>query len=374
MKKKCLLFVGTFAFAVAAHAQNSVTLYGLIDTGFNYVNNDGGKSSVSLTTCGIQCSKWGLKGTEDLGGGLKVVFRLENGFNSTTGALMQGAREFGRQAWVGLSDSRYGTITLGRQYDFMFDYLQPLGSVYQTGQAHPFDNDNVDDFTRYSNVVKYTSTDYAGFQFGGMYGFSNQANSGGGTGFGNNRALSAGLKYQNGPFNLAAAYLHMNNPGINTTGSATGYGFVDLPTPFGTVKSVSRHDTVGVAGTYAIGNGRVGLMYTHTNLAASLVSSNDTIKFDNFELSGDYYLTPSFLLSASYMFTAAADGNSGSKPKYNQLQAGLDYFLSKRTDLYLFGVYQHANADAGTAWIFTWNNPSTTRNQVLVRTGIRHSF
>ncbi|TAL95177.1 MAG: porin [Paraburkholderia sp.] len=372
--KKCLMFAGVLGLAAVAHAQGSVTLYGVIDTGFNYVNNDGGKSSASLTSCGIQCSAWGLKGSEDLGGGLKAVFKLENGFDATTGALQQGGREFGRQAWVGLSDSKFGTIRLGRQYDFMFDYLQPLGSVWDTGQAHPFDNDNVDDFTRFSNVVKYISNDYAGFEFGGMYGFSNQPSSGGGTGFGNNRAWSAGVKYQNGPVNLAATYLHMNNPGINSTGSATGYGFVGLPTPYGTVNSVSRHDTFGIAGTYAIGNGRVGLMYTHTNLTASVVSSTDKIKFDNFELTGNYYITPALLVSGSYMFTMSSDDNTGRKPKYNQVQAGVDYFLSKRTDLYVYGVYQRVNADAGSAWVFTWNNPSTTRSQVLARAAIRHTF
>ena len=96
--------------------------------------------------------------------------------NGTNG---QGGREFGRQAFVGLSSDQYGAVTLGRQYDSVVDYLGPLaltGTQYGGTQfAHPFDNDNLDNSFRVNNSVKYTSANYAGFKFGGMYGFSNEA-------------------------------------------------------------------------------------------------------------------------------------------------------------------------------------------------------
>ncbi|CAE6705513.1 Outer membrane porin protein [Paraburkholderia nemoris] len=80
-----------------AHAQNSVTLYGIIDTGLTYVSNDGGSKSISMSSGNESGSRWGLKGSEDLGGGLKTIFQVENGFNSTNGKLGQGSRLFGRQ-------------------------------------------------------------------------------------------------------------------------------------------------------------------------------------------------------------------------------------------------------------------------------------
>jgi hypothetical protein len=67
-------------------------------------------------TLTFQGSRWGMRGTEDLGGGLKAIFLLENGFDASTGKLWQGGLEFGRQAWVGLSSARLGTVSLGRQY------------------------------------------------------------------------------------------------------------------------------------------------------------------------------------------------------------------------------------------------------------------
>ena len=155
-------------------------------------------------------SRWGLRGAEDLGGGLKAIFTLENGFSIMNGTNGQGGREFGRQAFVGLSSDQFGAVTLGRQYDTVVDYLGPLaltGTQYGGTQfAHPFDNDNLNNSFRVNNSVKYTSANYAGFKFGGMYGFSNQAD-----GFANNRAYSVGASYNYGPLNVAAAYMQLNN-------------------------------------------------------------------------------------------------------------------------------------------------------------------
>src|SRR5471030_3350083 len=113
MRKEIVLSTVPLAIVFAsiqAHAQNSVTLYGIIDTGFTYTHNSGGSASqFGLSSGNESGSRWGLKGSEDLGGGLKTIFQLENGFNSTTGKLSQGGREFGRPAFVGLSGTSWGT-------------------------------------------------------------------------------------------------------------------------------------------------------------------------------------------------------------------------------------------------------------------------
>jgi predicted porin len=125
--------IAAFA-ASSAYAQSSVTLYGIVDSGIAYVTNagtSGGKNrgSAQMISGGEANDRFGFKGIEDLGGGLKAVFQLENGFSVANGTLQQGGRLFGRQAFVGLQ-TPYGTVTLGRQripiYDY-FLYLDPLG-------------------------------------------------------------------------------------------------------------------------------------------------------------------------------------------------------------------------------------------------------
>ena len=145
------------------------------------VSKSGSGGSLFQATSGnINGSRFGFRGAEDLGAGLKAIFVLENGFNIQSGKLGQDGREFGRQAYVGLASSQYGAITLGRQYDSLVDFVAPLsgtaGTFGDTGFAHPFDNDNLNHSVRMSNAVKYMSTDYAGFKFGTLYAFSNSTN------------------------------------------------------------------------------------------------------------------------------------------------------------------------------------------------------
>ena len=76
---------------------------------------------------GLNGSRWGFKGSEDIGGGLEATFTLKNGFELNTGNLAQGGDEFGRQTFVGLSNDRYGAVTLGRQYDPIIDHVGIYG-------------------------------------------------------------------------------------------------------------------------------------------------------------------------------------------------------------------------------------------------------
>jgi predicted porin len=125
-----------------------------------------------MTSSNILGNRWGLRGTEDLGGGMQALFVLENGFAITTGKLSQGGDEFGRRAYVGISTSRFGTITLGRQYDSVTDYTY----MFEASDiwlpyfgAHPGDLDNLNGTNRVNNAIKYSSASYGGFTFGGVY-------------------------------------------------------------------------------------------------------------------------------------------------------------------------------------------------------------
>ncbi|MGF6766996.1 MULTISPECIES: porin [Paraburkholderia] len=384
--KKTLIIAGIMgAFAINAHAQSSVTLYGTLDAGLVYTNNQGGHNNWQQGSGTVSDTYFGLRGSEDLGGGLHAIFTLEDGFNINNGQFNESNTLFNRQAFVGLQSDQYGTLTLGRQYDSVVDYLGPLseaGSGYGNNlAAHPFDNDNLDNSFSIKNAVKYQSANYAGFHFGGLYGFSNDAGQ-----FANNRAYSAGASYTNGPLNVAAAYLQMNN----SLGSSNSGGAVSAGAGNDANLTAATQRTYGVGANYSFGPATVGLLYTHTqddNLIAGdqngvgfTVPTGTNLHLDNYEVNGKYALTPALSLNAAYTFTNghATGGTSDGDPKWQTVSLQADYSLSKRTDFYLEGVYQHASGSLGdgsanVAMINTLS-PSSTGNQVAATVGLRHRF
>src|ERR1700744_4969587 len=170
MKKSLLVVALSGAFAISAHAQSSVTLYGLIAPGIVYTNNQLGHSNWQLNSSSTQNTVFGLKGSEDLGGGLHAVFKLEQGFILNNGAQAFSGDGFGSQVWVGLQSDPYGTLTFGRQFDVMNDLVGPIAAGFNTWggnmAAHPFDNDNLAaNSVVVNNTVKYTSPTYHGVTF-----------------------------------------------------------------------------------------------------------------------------------------------------------------------------------------------------------------
>lgn len=385
MKKLALstLSLALLGAAGAAQAQSSVTLYGVIDTSITYVHgNDGqGNNSWSMGSGNLQGARFGLKGAEDLGGGLKAIFQLENGFNSASGTLGQGKRMFGRQAFVGLESNQYGTLTLGRQYDPIVDLVQGVtadnyfGSVFAT----PGDVDNNDNSLRVSNAIKYTSPVFAGFQVEGMYALGGVA---GKTGSGQTWSVAAA--YNNGPVGVAAGYFYANNPtpaaGFrNDWTSTTSDNIVDGPINSGYVSAKSI-GIAQVAGQYAIGPVTLGLGYSNAQYKPDASSGfGSTEKYNTGRAFVTYQVTPPVLLGLGYSYTKAS-GNTDAK--YHQVSLGADYSLSKRTDIYLVGAYQHAsgtqlNADGTTsaaqASVGSYGIAGT-KTQEIVALGLRHKF
>src|SRR6185437_15305929 len=136
MKRKTSLSVISLAMlgaAGAAHAQSSVTLYGTIDNALTYVNHAAGSKNLwslgNASSGDLSGTRWGIKGNEDLGGGLAAIFQLENGFDPSTGKLNQGGRIFGRQAYVGLTSNAFGGVagTVGSEQSYAF------AAAYNTG-------------------------------------------------------------------------------------------------------------------------------------------------------------------------------------------------------------------------------------------------
>ncbi|MCY1339774.1 Gram-negative porin [compost metagenome] len=158
----------------AAWAQSSVTLYGVVDAGVEFVNKVGPQSNTvarMLNLSGTVPSRWGLRGTEDLGGGLKSAFVLESGFGPDTGTSNQGGRLFGRQAWAGLQSNSLGQIAFGRQYTMLFwatldsDILGP--NVYGSLDSYLAN-------ARADNAISYKGK-FGGLTVGATYSFGRDA-------------------------------------------------------------------------------------------------------------------------------------------------------------------------------------------------------
>ena len=380
--RKMVLIAGMLSgIAGAAQAQSNVVIYGIVDLGLNFTNNAGGNRAYQMESGYPSGSRIGVKGKEDLGGGLSAVFQLENGFDADTGGLGQGGRLFGRQAFVGLSSKQLGTLTMGRQYDSVVDFLGPLTASGNWGGylfSHPFDNDNTDNSFRVNNTVKYTSADYGGFKFGGLVGLGETAGA-----QRNNMTYSLGAQYVNGPWAVAAAYMSNMLPGASATGSIAENDANFL---------AYQQRTAGAGINYTVGNATYGFVYSNTNFTNPLSSvyvgpitpafgSLNRLVFNNYELNAKYQLTPALSLAAMYTFTQGKFNTSEAnfKPKWHTLGLMADYEFSRRTDVYAQAVYQQvAGKDTGSvldrAYIPGATDVSSAARQGMLRLGLRHKF
>jgi outer membrane protein OmpU len=338
-----------------AYAQSNVTLYGLIDESLNYVSNEAGHSAFTQTSGNVQGSRWGIKGTEDLGGGYQAIFTLENGFALNNGALGQGGLEFGRQAFVGLTTPA-GTITLGRQYDFLI-YLYSMTNLFNAGTYgfHLGDYDRLGG-ERLNNVIAYQSPTFDGLKVGVLYAPGGQPGH-----LAAGSAQSYGISYSSDTLNLAAAYTSVNNTTI--TPAAT----IGVPDLFGTPQSgtvaLNRISTFAAGGSYKFGPALLHGVYSLTDMK----SGNSTAVLSTWEGGVTYWLTPAVSVLGGYAYSKLNEA------RWGQYMVSADYFLSKRTDLYALLNYEHVHGGDVQATLFT-ATPSSGGNQTIVSLGIRHRF
>ncbi|CAB3745556.1 hypothetical protein LMG24238_07685 [Paraburkholderia sediminicola] len=371
--KRVVVWLMVLAFAGGkAYAQSSVTFYGLISAGAAYSNNQRGAGGQGHSLWQFysgpqQPPRWGIKGTEGLGGGLSAIFTLESGYSIGTGTLSQGGRLFGRQAFVGLASTELGTLTLGRQYDEAVTLCwYESACQFAAFGTHIGDNDNVFDTFRINNAVKYRSIDYHGLQFEGAYSFSNEAGA-----FSDNNAYSAAVSYRRQQFSAGVAFLQVNKPNDpkNANGAVVNdYGF---SSPFVTnpasKSGVSHQRMYGAGGAYKFDPTSLSLLYTNVRFD---YLDGSRLTLQNLEASLTDFVRPDFLIGVAYIFTTGQYRPQSSSPKWHQVNAGVDYFLGKRTDLYLVGVYQRAAADAPYAQIYSFS-PSSTKSQISGVVGLR---
>lgn len=357
------MLAGLALSANEVRAQSSVQLYGIVDDALTYTTNvRGGHAWAQLSGVGRN-DRWGFRGTEDLGGGYRAIFRLENGFGINNGTLGQGGLEFGRQAFVGLASDRLGTISLGRQYDFMTTNLSSFSAGSTIPSVFAFHLGDYDRLggERINNSVKYVTPTLAGLQFGALYAFGGQAGD-----FARNSAMGFGAGYTQGPLRLAAAYTAIRN-----YQAVFGIGTPVLGTPLsgsgalGTLARPVVFDKLVVAGAaagYQLGpvlmQGVFTLVDFQNNGRSSVLRTA--------EGNTQYKVSPAFFVAASYAYSKLDSDH------WNQIGLGADYFLSARTDVYLNAVYLRASSGV-TAEMFLLS-PSSSNTQMIVSLGLRHSF
>ncbi|WP_409219341.1 porin [Caballeronia sp. INSB1] len=389
MKRMLIVFAAAMPIATLANAQGSVTLYGLIDEGFEAISNattsggaPGGRQFRLDATSGLNSSRWGLKGREDLGGGLAALFQLENGFELNNGRLGQGGALFGRQAFVGIESKQLGTVTLGRQYDSVIDYVGKLefgDSNVGTGHsAHPADLDNFNNSRRTNNAVKYTSNDYGGLTFGGMYSLGGVAGS-----VARNQIFSLGSGYRSGPITLGVAYLQARNPatslfGSNPSDTPTSNGLTGTPVLSG-YAGASAYNVIGAGALYTLGDAIIGANYSNVRFSGIPALGKTSAVFNDFEANLQYHFSPRLLGGIAYNYLHSSHvSNSVGGANYSQLSAGMDYTVSRRTDLYAALQYQTANGHDSTGAVAVASiagvSPSSNRQQTVGRVGLRHRF
>ncbi|HHT8990330.1 TPA: porin, partial [Burkholderia cenocepacia] len=250
-----------------------------------------------------------------------------------------------------------------------------FGSVFAT----PGDVDNNDNSLRVSNAIKYTSPVWAGLQFEAMYALGGVA---GATGKGQTWAAAAA--YNNGPLGLAAGYFHANNSApLNAAGQRTGWAgtsdaIFDGSGSFinNAYTSASSIGIAQVAGQYAFGPVTFGLGYSNAQYKADANSGfGANQKYNTGRAFVTYQASAPLLLGVGYIYTK---GSGQTDAKYHQVSLGADYSLSKRTDIYLVGAYQHAsghNADGSDAQASVGSYGIAGKSsQEIVALGLRHKF
>lgn len=387
MFKKSLIAVavlGATAFSVQAA---DVTMYGKVDTGLRYQSNEitvadhtWDEDTFSMENGLNSASRFGVKGTEDLGNGLKVGFVLENGFKSDSGEFKTGGKLFDRQATVSLY-SDFGTITMGRMggvassagtYDLVFGTADAFdgGSASILGLAAS---------SRYDNMITYQTPKFAGVQATVQYSFKEASGDEGREGSSAvNRYASAALTGNFGALNTVLAYEFQNYESFDATAHEDGH----------TVYLGGNFDC-GFAKTFLMGQYFKGLKAGSVNALGML----DSIDFDKdntyLDKANSLYdegmkgyglhlgtvvpISNGDLTVGAYYVDGTGESSNATVEErdfdYMGLAAKYEYRLSKRTSVYLGAGFHKATVDATAK-----ANNEIEQKVGEVYTGLTHAF
>lgn len=394
--KKSLIALAALAAVGAASAQSSVTLYGVVDIGFGSQTTTSRDGSNTIRSRGViegsnASNRIGFRGTEDLGGGLKANFLVEQGISPTSPELFatrvtglnhqvtgQPASSTGafststnRQTYVGLTSATIGTFNIGRQYTLADDFASLSGynigaenSVGSQGHLAGMLPGSAILGTR-SNSIVYVSPNFGGgFVAKGQYGSgggrevveSTNTLSGNGLTSAKERLLAVMLQYANGPLSAAAVYSNVRKQSANVIagvnqpiGSSTNAFGVVTP---GSGAVLTGQDRTGnlfqLGGSYDFGVAKIGGTYNtgkNGGTATSTVSSR--VRAYELGVSAPFGAIVPFVAFGRIQTTP--DGAARTEDT-KQYQLGVRYSLSKRTTAY--AIYGESRNDAAVGAAF----------------------
>ncbi len=296
MKKLTLAALLLAAFSASAQAQSNVTVYGVVDLGLAKTTN---QTAVEREN---HASRLGFRGAEDLGGGLSTIFNLEMEILADTG--LQKGNLFERQAWVGFKGSA-GTIFFGRTKDLIDGAqpkVEPFGADGVIGKVNePMMRGNVG-ASRVANAITYNSVNMNGFTGSLQYVLSELS--------GAKSGISGLVSYEQGPLYAHLGYQKAVQTAVTTTAQ---------PTLWTAGLSYKVIDELRLTGQYADGDTKIA---TKGTFKSALVGAIYTVGMT------DYKAVLSRQLNSTNTFS--------DKNTVREVGIGMDYHLSKRTDLYAY--------------------------------------
>jgi predicted porin len=353
MKKSALALAVLAALSLntVAHAQSNVQVYGLIDAGVEHLDhasaNGGGLTRV--ISGGKNTSRWGLRGSEDLGGGLKAVFNLEGGILLDTGA--QDGALFKRQANVGL-EGGFGRVVIGRSFTTTYDLVikfDPMGFAPNYSWATSGNATGPSKYgmtTAFDNLVKYTG--HAGnFTYGATVGLGEQPGNAA-----DGRKYAVGGSWFADGFGLMAAYEQINGTILPATGNR------DQTTAF------------HLGADYRTGPWRATLGMRGYKLESGKAATPD-LRGDTY-WAGLTWAVRAWTLTGAVYHVNTKELPAAKDADPTMVVARAMYALSKRTDLYLAAA--HAKADHGQLVGLSRDDPGFGSTQTGVTAGIQHRF
>ena len=365
--KKSLIAVAALAAVGAASAQSSVTLYGVVDTGYGVEQTkiEAGGVTTKTRTTGLMSgnlsgSRWGLKGQEDLGNGLSAVFNVEAGFNSVNGDFSSG---FNRRSVVGLKGG-FGQVLLGRDYTPMDeigggDYYQASDLVTGDGVITLSDGSTIgkDLYTNRADGIHYAG-EFGGVGVKAFVGYNDEkttTSTAGVTTVTRDRTegYGVGVSYAGGPFRVGASVQQSRTKNsTSTTAKQTQYG-IGASYDFTAAKLYAH---------YIANDDRDSKPMQQFGLGV-------TVPFGAFTLGAqyayNYWKGPTYAVAyggTTYGFA------SSDKAKGHDFVLQGTYALSKRTDVY-------ARAARTDSWkVKTSGTTAYKTNTDSFAVGVRHRF
>jgi len=344
----CLCWpVAALYFAIAtwipsARAQSSVALYGIVDDAVNWSTNQSGGRNVYVAN-DLAGPRFGLMGRASINAQTSSFFQLEQGFNDAGQANVAGDM-FQRVALVGLDNTRYGAVSLGRQYSAYYDFVGPLsasGQVDGTQLAQPGDINGLDTTMRLNRSVHYASPEFWHWRLGLTYGFGND-----GSTRADGNAYSLAALYTTPQFKFAAGYLRLNNAqdSAGEWSSNASASFLITPINAG-FQSARAVDVMGTGATYQFDRLRLGLTVSQASYRAGADSSFAGVQyFRSIGSTWVYDCSARLTLAGGYDYTAStgrdgADTSAG----YQEVAVAELYHLSQRVTAYLGQAFVHAH-------------------------------